>query len=82
MSKLYAIYTHPENGYSCSQEVSKKLLVLNQKYEVKHIEMGQSNTSVYLKDFPNKVFNSVQFIFIENNKLINIYEDPRYNPYL
>lgn len=81
-NQLYAIYKYPENGYSNEQEMSKKLLILNKKYEVKYISMGQSHTNVYLKDFPDCIFNSVQFIFIENNKPINIFKNPRYNPYL
>ena len=42
--------------------------------------MGQSNTSIYLKDIKG-VFNSVQFDFEEDGKLIDICDSPKYNPY-
>lgn len=54
-------------------------------YEVEHISMGQSYTSIYLKtpkDGTNNPFNSVIFDFYENNKKLNIYKDRRFNPYI
>ena len=50
-------------------------------YEVEDIDMGQSYTSVYLKDMRNP-YNSVIFEFYEDDELLDIYKDARFNPYL
>lgn len=79
---LYAIFAYPDNGFNYDREYAKKLgLEVGKKYEVKHLSMGQSYTSVYLKDIEG-VFNSVQFDFEEDGILIDIYDDDRYNPYI
>lgn len=64
---------HIENG---------KSLELGKYYEVSIINMGQSYTSVKLADFPDLVFTSTQFKFFEGDNEINIYRDPRFNPYM
>lgn len=54
-------------------------------YEVKHISMGQSYTSIYLKvpkDDTKNPFNSVIFDFYENGEELDIYSDHRFNSYL
>lgn len=43
--------------------------------------MGQSSTSVSLKE-GSRCYNSVYLEFYENDKIINIFEDERFNPYL
>ncbi|MBE6760376.1 MAG: hypothetical protein E7554_09910 [Ruminococcaceae bacterium] len=78
---LIAKYAYPDSGYPHDQEYSKKHLVLNAEYRVTSVDMGQSNTSIKLSNIPG-VFNSVQFEFYEDGKPINIFKDPRYNPYL
>ena len=50
-------------------------------YEVEDIDMGQSYTSIYLKDMRNP-YNSVIFKFYEDGKPLNIYRDKRFNKYL
>ena len=50
-------------------------------YEVEDIDMGQSYTSVYLKDMRNP-YNSVIFEFYEDGKPLDIYRDTRFNPYI
>lgn len=50
-------------------------------YEVEDIDMGQSYTSVYIVDKPYP-YNSIFFEFYENGKLLDIYNDARFNPYL
>lgn len=50
-------------------------------YEVEDIQMGQSHTSIYLKD-KERSYNSVIFEFYEDNKQIDIYKDERFNPYI
>lgn len=78
---LYAIFMYPENGHDCDVEYAKEVgLKVGEKYEVEDISMGQSATSVYLKDIKG-VFNSVQFEFEEDGKLIDIYDSLKYNPY-
>lgn len=80
---LYAIFEYPEAGHDCDIEYAKKMgLKEKEKYEVDYISMGQSYTSIYLKGIEGN-FNSVQFEFQEpNGAPVNIYRDPRYNPYL
>ena len=56
-------------------------LEVGKLYEVKDISMGQSCTSVYLKDKTHS-YNSVLFEFYEGNKQIDIYRDKRFNPYI
>lgn len=50
-------------------------------YEVEGIDMGQSYTSIYLKDMQNP-YNSVIFEFYEDSKPLDIYLDTRFNPYI
>lgn len=79
---LYARFMHPDNGYDCDKEYAKKMgLKVGERYEVEDISMGGSHTSIYLKDIKGS-FNPVQFEFEEDGEPIDIYRDPRYNPYL
>ena len=50
-------------------------------YEVEDIDMGQSFTSIYLKDMRN-AYNSVIFEFYEDGKSLDIYSDTRFNSYI
>ena len=79
---VIAVFNHPENGHKFNQEFAKKHLVLGQSYELTGVDMGQSSTTVFLKEFPDFGFNSIQFDFFEDGKELNIYRDPRFNPYL
>lgn len=79
--KLFAKYTHPENGYPCDKKDASENLVLNNFYEVENIIMGQSYTTIYLKNIEG-TFNSVSFDFYLDNQPINIYETPQFNWYL
>ena len=56
-------------------------LEVGKEYEVKHISMGGSRTSIYLVE-KRYSYNSIMFEFYENGKTINIYKDRRFNPYL
>lgn len=80
---LYAIFTKLEAGYPGNGENAiKRGLKVGEKYEVEYIGMGQSYTSIELKGIENN-FNSVLFDFEDENGVpVNIYRDPRYNPYL
>lgn len=79
---LYAICVCVDNGWSIDQEILKKNNIkIGDKFEVEDVSMGQFNTSITLKGFKN-VFNSVHFRFEdEYGNVVNIYDDPRYNPY-
>lgn len=79
---LYAKFAYPENGWDIDVELAKKAeLKVGEKYKVKWVNMGQSHTYIGLEGY-SFLFNSVQFEFEENGVEINIYKDPRYNPYL
>ncbi len=79
---LYAKFMYPDNGYDYDEEYAKKMgLKVSERYEVEDVDMGQSHTSIYLKNIKG-CFNSVHFEFEENGNPIDIYDDPRYNPYL
>lgn len=56
-------------------------LEIGKQYEVECISMGQSHTSIQLKD-KKGIYNSVIFKFYENGNELDIYSDKRFNPYL
>lgn len=79
---LYAKFMHPDSGRECNIEHAKNIgLKVGESYEVEDISMGGSSTSIFLKDIEGS-FNSVQFDFEEDGKPINIFDSPKYNPYL
>lgn len=78
---IKAFFNSPEAGFPHHIEAGKSL-ELGKFYEVSIINMGQSYTSVKLADFPDLVFTSTQFKFFENGNEINIFRDPRFNPYM
>lgn len=78
---IYAIYTYPNNGLEYEQKEISNLLKPHKRYEVKHIDMGMCFTSVYLDGF-ERPFNSVFFSFFEDDRLLDIFKDSRFNPFL
>lgn len=56
-------------------------LEVGKEYEVESIEMGQSYTSIFLKNRKGS-YNSVIFEFYEDGKELDIYSDERFNPYI
>ena len=65
--------------------IDKDGLKIDELYEVSHISMGQSYTSIYLekpKEGTKNPFNSVIFEFYEHGEELDIYSDSRFNPYL
>lgn len=78
---LQAKYTKPNAGYDGDQKMCRENLTLGELYEVTYVSMGQSHTNIYLKGIEG-CFNTVNFDFYEDGKPINIFRDPRYNPYL
>ena len=60
-------------------------LNIGEVYEVRHISMGQSYTSIFLespKEATKNPFNSVIFDFYEDGEELDIFSDHRFNPYL
>lgn len=79
---ILAHLTHPANGWSSNAENARKYLKSGEWYEVRRIDMGQSSTSVRLKNVSG-VFSSVQFDFYDmDKKPIDIFKMPEFNPYL
>jgi hypothetical protein len=72
---------YPAYGYPSDKQYAEQNLKFIHEYEVDRIEMGQSHTSVYLKEF-SRPFNSVLFDFYEDGTEINIFKDCRFNPYI
>ena len=70
-----------EPVYMCTNTYKVTELKLNKEYEVESVEMYRSYTDIKLKNIDRK-FNSVIFEFYENSNEIDIYNDPRYNPYI
>ncbi len=78
---LYAKFMYPDNGHDCDVKYAIAAgLKVGEKYEVEDLSMGQSYTSISLKDIKG-VFNSVQFDFYEDKQSVDIYRNPKYNPY-
>lgn len=62
-SKVIAVCL--DNGYTCDSEQAHKFLVEGKIYEVDRIDIGRSNSKIWLKEFPNQAFNTVHFKRIE-----------------
>ena len=79
---LFAKYTHEWTGRQWEREaVEKADLHIGHYYPVEYVIMTQSYTDITLARLGH--FNSVFFDFYdEDGNEINIYADPRYNPYL
>lgn len=56
------IYAFPENGWDDTEKYNESIgLVVGETYTVEDTEVYSSYTTVYLKEFPDKSFNSVNF---------------------
>ena len=78
---VLAKFTYPKYGYQYDQDTAKKYLKVGTKYELDHVHMWQSSTTVYLRGF-SPGFNSVHFTFSENGNTLDIFRDPRFNTYM
>ena len=79
---VFAIVSTLDAGYNSERIKMNNLgIKIGDRFIVTDIDMGQSNTSIGLKEHSGH-FNSVFFNFEENGKELNIYGDPRFNPYL
>ena len=50
-----------KNGYDLVEEHARKFLKVGKTYTIESTDVGGWNTDVYLKEFPDEVFNSVSF---------------------
>lgn len=72
-----AVFLYPKCGTEFDQERAQSCgLEVKREYEVSHFVMGQSSTSVYLEGY------TFHFEFLEDGKPLDIFRDPRFNPYL
>lgn len=79
---VIAIVTTLKAGYDIEKQKMNSLgIKVGDRFTVTDIDMGQSSTSIQLKEHSGS-FNSVFFDFEENGEELNIYSDPRFNPYL
>ena len=80
---LYAKFVEPDAGMKYDPERCKKAgLKVGERYRVSHVNMSGWYTDIYLEDHGKFSFNSVHFEFDEDGEPIDIYRDPRYNPYM
>lgn len=79
--KIYALLSFPDYGYTSDREAIESL-EKGRFYEVKKVSMGQSHTSIYLKEITG-CYNSVNFTFYDENKQpIDLRDCLEFNPYL
>lgn len=79
---VFAIVSTLDAGYNSEKIKMNNLgIKIGDRFIVTDIDMGQSSTSIGLKEHFG-YFNSVFFNFEENGEELNIYGDPRFNPYL
>ena len=77
-----AIVTTLDAGYDYEKQKMIGLgIKVGDRFTIRSIDMGQSSTFIYLIEHSGH-FNSVFFDFEENGEELNIYGDPRFNPYL
>lgn len=62
------IFLHNYCWFDFEQKMANKYLKLWWVYTVKKTKVGSCHTLVYLKEFPDKLFNSVMFENISNKE--------------
>ncbi len=71
MDNIYAkegtkvVFDNPNWGYQSHMEFSKSFLSEGQVYTVDYTRVGSWHSDVFLKEFPGKAFNTVQFTEVE-----------------
>lgn len=68
-------------GYDSDEEIVAKYLEVEKEYTVDFTDVGGSHTSVYLKEFPNISFNSVNFVDVIELTEEDEQEHPQYHMY-
>ena len=69
-----------DGGYDSERKRARECLQVGEVYEVEHISVGGSHTSIDLVDLGG--FNSIYFEFFEDGEPLDIFSDRRFNPYL
>jgi len=54
-----------EGGYNHHKEYADEYLKVGEIYTVDYTEVDRWHTDVYLKEVPNKAFNSVHFVAVD-----------------
>lgn len=63
-------YAFPRNGYPGDQSLLERLgLTVGATYTVSHIDVNQSLSTLYLREYPGKGFNTVNFANAVNGGL-------------
>ena len=79
--KIYAIFSHPENGRDFDQEEARKVLTPGEKYPLQNAFVERHSTRVLLKGIMG-YFNSVLFDFVDDSgNPVDIYEMPKFRAY-
>lgn len=76
---LFALLVSKEYGQDDDRNAVKDFEI-GQRFVVERLEMGQSHTYILIND--GQLFNAVNFEFEDTNGEVDIFSDPRYNPYL
>lgn len=63
------IFKYPTAGHKHDHELVKKYLSLNEIYTVERTIVSEYHTDVYLEEFPNVAFNSVNFESEQEEKI-------------
>ena len=55
-----------KNGYDNVEEHAKKFLKAGETYTIDHTDVDGWSTAVYIKEFPDEIFNSVSFESVDS----------------
>jgi len=81
MGTVIAKFTHPDKGQELQRREINRLCKINGEYELATVYMKEDITTVRLIGY-FEWFNSIFFDFFEDGKEVDIYTDPRFNPFI
>jgi hypothetical protein len=58
---IYARFAYPDNGYLIDRRNAAEHLTVGEDYLISQMDVGRSETTIYLYDFPGVAFNQVMF---------------------
>jgi len=61
-SKVMVTSSTVSNGYTSDSDRVRELCEIDKPYTINHTEVGRYMTDIYLEEFPNIRFNSVNFV--------------------
>ena len=70
-----ARFIFPNNGYPADQAMARRYLEIGKSYAIEKMDIGDFNTKIWLKELPEKCFNSVLF------DIKDVEEEKQYCPY-